>query len=247
MPQDPAAALAALLRPASIVDHDEVLEAANAALKTNKSDELAQHTRVVALLKLDRFDDAYRTITKGGIKLESTCTLEKAYALYKLGKLDEAITVLGSAGLHKRGLTHMAAQVAYRAERFDESQSIYSRLVDAEYHAEDHDININIQAAQAQAQWKGIATPHQAESQKSSESFELCYNAAATAIAQGSLNIALKLLQRALTLCDASDELNGEEKEEERKPILAQQAFVLAKLGNLDGAREIYQSLKLDM
>jgi len=118
MPQDPATILAAVLRAATIDDHEEVLKAANAAIKANRADEDAQHTRVVALLKLDRFDDAVRAISEGGVKIESRCALEKAYALYKLGQLDEAAAHLKSFGLGKRSFSHVASQVAYRAERF---------------------------------------------------------------------------------------------------------------------------------
>ncbi|KAG5953808.1 hypothetical protein E4U53_002415 [Claviceps sorghi] len=246
MLQDPATGLAALLRATSIDDHSEILKAANATLKINKTDELAQHTRVVALLKLDRFDDASRAISEGGFKLQSSCVLEKAYALYKLGNLDEAVAALHPTGLYNRGLNHMAAQIAYRAERFDASHSIYNQLLGSTHHEEDHDIKINIQAAEAQAHWKGTTTLHGIESQ-GVESFELCYNAACDNIAQGSLSVALELLQRALTLCDTSDELNSEEKDDERKPILAQQAFALAKLGNIDSARKIHRSLKLEL
>ncbi|KAG5978835.1 hypothetical protein E4U55_005880 [Claviceps digitariae] len=247
MPPDPATALAALLREASIEDHNEILKAADAALKTNKADELAQHTRIVALLKLDRFDDASRAISEAGSKLESVCALEKAYALYKLGHLDEAATAVHSTVFHSRGLDHMAAQIAYRAEQFDASQSIYNRLLGSMYHEEDHDIKINIKAAEAQAHWKGTASLHDVESKGSQglESFELYYNDASASIARGSLSEALELLQRALTLCDVSDELNREEKDEERKTILAQQVFALAKLGNINRAREIHRSLKL--
>ncbi|KAG6017421.1 hypothetical protein E4U54_007307 [Claviceps lovelessii] len=246
MPQDSATALAASLCAASMNDHNEILKAAIATLERNKADELAQRTRVVALLKLDRFDDASRAISDGGAKLEKSCALEKAYALYKLGKLDKATTALQSAVSHDRGLNHMAAQIAYRAEQFDASLSIYNRLLGSTYHEEDHDIRINIKAAEAQAHWKDPAKLHDVDSQ-GFESFELCYNAAAANIAQGSFTVALELLQRALTLCDASDELSTEEKEEERKPILAQQVFAFAKLGNIDRAREIHRSMKLNI
>jgi signal recognition particle subunit SRP72 len=57
--------------------------------------------------------------------------------------------------------------------------------------------------------------------------------------------MASKLLQRALTLCDASDELTEQDKAGERKPILAQQAFVMAKMGNMDRAKELYRSINL--
>jgi len=67
-----------------------VLKAANAVLKSSKINPEALHTRVVALLKLDRFNDALRALDDGGDKLAETCVLEKAYALYKTGQLAKA-------------------------------------------------------------------------------------------------------------------------------------------------------------
>lgn len=243
MPQDPAAALSALLRTATINDNEEILKAANAALKSNKSDEVAQHTRVVALLKLDRFRDATRAISEGGAKLEASCALEKAYGLYKLGQLEEATHVLSTFGVQKRSLSLLAAQVAYRAEKFDEAQSVYNRLLAEDPGEEGNDLRINIKAVQAQAEWHSPSTLRGIESDIDADSFELCYNAACTHIAQGSLEMAARLLQRALALCDASDELRQEDKEEERKPIKAQQAYVFAKMGDFNRATDVYKTL----
>jgi signal recognition particle subunit SRP72 len=165
--------------------------------------------------------------------------------LYKLGKLEEATSILASAGIHTRGLSHVAAQVAYRAERFDETLSIYNRLLASDPEQEKNDVGINMQAAQAQAEWMGVSLPSGPESKKAPETFELCYNSACANIAKGSWQIASKLLQRALALCDASDELTEAEKEEERKPIVVQQAFVMAKLGNVDHARQMHHSMDI--
>ncbi|KAM0340171.1 hypothetical protein ACHAPQ_001229 [Fusarium lateritium] len=243
MPQDPAAALSALLRQSSIEDHDEVLKAANAALKANKSDVDSQHTRIVALLKLDRFEDALRAIADASPILHSRIALENAYALYKTGKLSEATAILQSAGIQKkRGLQHAAAQVAYRAERFDEACNIYSRLLDTDPADEENDISINLRAAFAQSSWLGYSSADKISVQDS-DGFELCYNAACAHIASGSLEIAADLLQRASRLCDASDDLTDEEKQAETRPILAQQAYVFAKLGKLKEALDLYNSL----
>jgi signal recognition particle subunit SRP72 len=243
MPQDPAAALSALLRQSSIEDHEEVLKAANAAIKANKNDVDSQHTRIIALLKLDRFDDALRAILDAPPLLSSRTTLEHAYALYKTGKLDEATVVLRSAGLEKnRGLQHAAAQVAYRAERFDDACSIYSRLLDTDPADEENDIGINLRAAFAQSSWLGYSVTDKVAVQDS-DGFELCYNAACAHIANGSLETAADLLQRASRLCDASDDLTEEDKQAEMRPILAQQAYVFAKLGKLKEALDLYNSL----
>lgn len=242
MPSDPAAALSALLRQSSIQDHDEVLKAANAAIKAKKTDFLSQHTRVVALLKLDRFEDALRAISEGGTGLEARTQLEQVYALYKSGKLDEARAALQTAGIQGRGPQHLAAQIAYRGERFDEAITLYNRLLNDNAGDEENDLSINIRAAAAQSQWLGYPILSSTSAQDH-DGFELCYNAACAAIARGSLDNASELLQRAIRLCDASDELTEEDKQAEMRPILAQQAFVYAKLGKLREALDLYSSI----
>ncbi|UNI24461.1 Signal recognition particle subunit SRP72 [Purpureocillium takamizusanense] len=247
MPQDPATVLAALLRAATIDDHEEVLRAANAAIKANRADVGAQHTRVVALLKLDRFDDVIRAISEGGVKVESRCALEQAYALYKLGKLDEAAALLKSFGLEKRSFSHVASQVAYRAERFGEAELIYRRLLTSgDALQEENDLNINLRATLAQAEWQGSLTAAGSTADQAQDTFELCYNAACAYIAKGALDTAGTLLQRAAKLCDASEDLTEADKKAELKPILAQQAYVHAKLGNTQRALELYRSLDVD-
>lgn len=242
MPQDPAAALSVLLRSASIEDHEEVLNAANAAIKANKSDILSQHTRIVALLHLDRFEDALRAIDEGGIKLEIACALEKAYALYKTGKLDDASAALRSVGLKDRSFSHVAAQVAYRDERFDEVHGIYQNLSGGNDAGENNDLSINLRAAAAQAEWQGTAPSYPLEEQQH-DTFDICYNVACSYIARGAFDQALRLLQRAARLCDASDDLAEEDKEAEMQPILAQQAYVYARLGKLKESLDLYDSL----
>lgn len=242
MPQDPAAALGALLRASSIQDHDEILKAANAAIKQSKNDTLSQHTRVVALLKLDRFDDALRAIDEGGSRLEAICGIEKAYALYKTSRLDDAATIVKSIGLEKRSLAHIAAQVAYRAERFDEARAIYTRLLDNSIADEEHDMNINVKAAEAQAEYQGYFSSNYPHTDNF-DSFELCYNVACSYLARGAFPQADDLLQRAAMLCHASDDLNDEDKASEMRPILAQQAFVLARLGKLNEAQDLLNSI----
>jgi signal recognition particle subunit SRP72 len=105
-----AQSLASLLQRASIDDHEEVLQSCNAVLTKSKSDLQAQHMKVVALLKLDRYDEALRTFEAGGDALKKSAGLEYAYASYKCGKLEqatEAVTRTASG----RGADHLEAQV----------------------------------------------------------------------------------------------------------------------------------------
>lgn len=101
--------LSALLQQSSIEDHDEVIKACNATLKKSKNDLEAQHVKAVALLKQDRFDDAIRVFEDSGDALKQRASLEWAYALYKTGKLEEAIEA-AAASDRGRGARHLEAQ-----------------------------------------------------------------------------------------------------------------------------------------
>ena len=100
--------LSSLLRKTTLDDPSEILKAANAALKASKNDTQAQHVRAVALLKLDRYDDALKAFEDAGEKLKSQAPVEYAYALYKCGRLRDAQTVAGDA--KQRGGEHVLAQ-----------------------------------------------------------------------------------------------------------------------------------------
>ncbi|KZL67761.1 signal recognition particle subunit SRP72, partial [Colletotrichum tofieldiae] len=246
MPPDSAANLSALLRTASIEDHEEVLKVANATLKVSKTDLVAQQTRVVALLKLDRFDDALRAIADGGSKLEDNALLEKAYALYKTGKLQEAREAANSKP--QRSYRHLVAQIAYRAEDFKDALNVYTGLLE-EPQGEDSDLKINQLASAAQLEWKssnnldGDDTP--IPTAEDADTFELAFNIACGTIARGELSKASILLQKALHLCDESEELSEVDKKAEMIPIMVQQVYVYSRLGKADQALEIQNRLSI--
>ena len=100
--------LSFLLRRSTIEDHEEVIKACNAALKESKNDVQAQHVKAVALLQLNRFDDAVRLFEECGEKLKNEAQLEYAYALYKVGELEKAEQK--AAALESRGAKHLQAQ-----------------------------------------------------------------------------------------------------------------------------------------
>ena len=105
-----AQSLSSLLQRASIDDHEEVIQSCNEALAKSKNDLVAQHIKVIALLKLDRYDDALRVLEAGGDNLKKQAGFEYAYVLYKSGKLEEALEAVSQAG-SSRGASHLEAQV----------------------------------------------------------------------------------------------------------------------------------------
>ncbi|KAH6654947.1 hypothetical protein BKA67DRAFT_533896 [Truncatella angustata] len=246
---DPAAALTSLLRAASIQDHEEVLKAANAAIKADKSNTQAHHTRVVALLKLDRFHDALRALTDGGHELEKECSLEKAYALYKTGSLPDAQHVVESIQPLTRASRHLAGQIAYRAEKFHHAANIYrdlSRQSDGQP-GEENDLNINTLATNAQLQWTGLGHLVDDEDKQPSredlEAFETAFNAACGCVARGDWSKASILLKRARDLCEASEDLSDQEKKAELLPLIIQHAYVLSRIGKEAEAKALQNSI----
>ncbi|TKA71863.1 hypothetical protein B0A49_03582 [Cryomyces minteri] len=234
-----AQSLSALLRRTHLDDHEEVLKAANAALKKSKSDLEAQHVKVVALLKLDRFDDALGVLEEGGQRLKERAQLEHAYALYKAGNPAEAVEIVGTVD-RSRGILHVEAQARYRSEDFERAAITYRQLMDqtAEARSEESDLRINSGAADAQLEWAGQG--HLAQKKKPTredlEAFETAYNAACGSIARGELG---------QDLCNALDELSEEEKIAEILPITVQQIYVLTQQGRLEEAEKLAASLTI--
>jgi hypothetical protein len=99
-----------LLSQTSLDDHGEVLRAADAVLRESRTDTEALHVKVVALLWLDRYEDALGVLEEGGDRLKAKAALEWAYALYKVGLYTDAEGVARRAGGKSRGLSHMGAQ-----------------------------------------------------------------------------------------------------------------------------------------
>ena len=109
MAQPSVQSLTTLLKKATIDDHEEIIKACNAILKKSKHDIETLHIKTVALLNLNRFDDAIRVIEEGGEPLKERAPLEWSYALYRTGKLAEAAEVAASSGAG-RGAKHVEAQ-----------------------------------------------------------------------------------------------------------------------------------------
>ena len=101
--------LSTLLQRTNLDDHEEILRVCNAALKKSKADTDTQHIKAIALLKLDRYDDAARLFEQAGDALETKAKLEFAYTLYKTGKLQDAAKKASELE-GQRGARHIEAQ-----------------------------------------------------------------------------------------------------------------------------------------
>ncbi|KAF2218725.1 hypothetical protein BDZ85DRAFT_77371 [Elsinoe ampelina] len=240
--------LANLLRQSTIDDHEELLKAANATIKTFKNDLEAQHVKTVALLKLDRFEEALHTLDAGGDKLKERAQLEHAYALYKTGKPQEAAKIAAQG--KDRGARHVEAQARYRSEDFSRAAQLYASLASqhAEVSNEDIDLRINSSAVDAQLEWSGQGhlVKNKKPGRQDLEAFETAYNAACGSIARGELAQAEILLKRSKDLCNALEDLNEDEKRAELLPITVQQVYVLTRLGRSQEAHKVADGVNVE-
>ncbi|OJD27475.1 hypothetical protein ACJ73_01133 [Blastomyces percursus] len=240
--------ISALLQRSTIDDHEEVIKACNAVLKTSKNDLNALHVKTVALVKLDRFEDAIRVIEDGGDELKKKVPLEWSYALYKVGQLEEAIKLAASVGTG-RGGKHVEAQATYRAENFRRTAEVYKQLSteNSTFFGEANDLRINSRAADAQLQWSGLASQVQSTrpSREELESFETTYNVACGAIGRGEIQTGEVLLKRAKELCKSSEDLTPEDKVAELLPITVQQLYVALKQGKSDEAKSLADEINI--
>ncbi|KAF4269024.1 hypothetical protein CNMCM8812_001656 [Aspergillus fumigatus] len=241
--------LSSLLQRASIDDHEEMLSSANAALAKSKSDINAQLVKVVALLKLDRYEDCLRVFEESGDALKKKAALEYAYALYKHGQPDEAINVVSRLA-RGRGAKHLEAQASYRAEKFRRTAELYEELAKdkASIGNEENDLRINSWAADAQLQWKGYAefVRHARPTREDLEAFETVYNAACLSIAKGDFAQGEMLLKRAKELCRTSEDLTPEDRAAELLPISVQQLYVLLCQGKSEEAESVLREISVD-
>ncbi|KAL1305813.1 hypothetical protein AAFC00_003975 [Neodothiora populina] len=237
--------LSSLLSQTSIDDHEEVLKAANAALGKSAKDVDAQHVKVVALLKLDRFDEALRTLEHGGDALKQRARLEWAYALYKAGQPGKAAEIAGQVGggQSDRGMRHVEAQASYRHEDFERAAALFAQLASADAHVpdEDMDLRINTGAVNAQMEWSGLGhlVKEKKPQREDLQAFETAYNAACGSIARDELGQAEVLLRRSRDLCDALEDLSEEDKHAELLPIIVQQIYVLVRQGRTEEAAQL--------
>ena len=104
-----ATTLSTLMKRATIDDHEDVLRVCNAELKHGKGDLEILYIKLIALLKLERYDEAVWLLEEGGEILKRRAQLEHAYALYKNGEFEEAKKITND--LHaNRGARHVEAQ-----------------------------------------------------------------------------------------------------------------------------------------
>ncbi|KAJ6263230.1 Signal recognition particle subunit [Drechslerella dactyloides] len=245
------ASLAALLQNLSLEDshdHEEILRTANNILKSNPDPQTFK-TRIVALIKLDRYDEAIKSIEQASGSVSAGLEFEHAYCLYKQGDLDGALSISPdgvSTERRQRGLKHLQAQAHYRGESFQSAITMYEELskLPTLVENENYDLRVNLGASEAQLSFAGkdALRPKRRATAEDLQQYESAFNAACISVARGDLNAALMLLKTAKKICNSMEGVSEQDIQAELAPVIAQELYVLIKLGKLEEAIELYKT-----
>ncbi|XP_067615116.1 signal recognition particle subunit SRP72 [Eurosta solidaginis] len=220
-------------------EYDKAVKAVNRILGVAPDDQTALHCKVVCLIQLSKFEEAYKFIDKN--KLSSILILEKAYSEYRLNKPDQALQTIDNAGINPlpTSLKELRTQVLYRLERYEECFDAYKEIIKTTNDDYENERRTNLSAVAANiAVDKNKEIPELPE-----ETYEQYYNAACIASNRQRYAEAEKKLRASEKLCRETLEEDGvteEEMREELEPIRVQLAYCLQMQGKLKEASTIY-------
>jgi signal recognition particle subunit SRP72 len=222
-------------------EHEGVLDCATRILAQNSSDETALRAKIIALVNLDKFTEAYKAF-EGNDRVKEDLKLAYGYVLYKLNKVDD----LEKLDTSVRGIQHELAQAYYKKEDFKKVHLVYEQIEkegEPVVVNESFDMAVNQSAVVAQRLLNG----QEAEIRDKTEtgSYDEMFNIATAYIGLGKYDEALEWLRQAKLGCENAENLSDEEINTEVFPIMVQAAYANQLKGNVDEAIKILEGLDL--
>ncbi|KAJ2829620.1 Srp72p [Coemansia erecta] len=228
-----------------------VAKHAQAGLKDYPLEAEFAKIKVVALIKMEKPAQALDALKKargnGLLSAKAMMYETAAYCHFALGDYDKADDVLKGVEASP-AVDRLAAQIAYKSNRFAKCIEIYERLLaDTESPSSEHDeLLLNLAAAKAAAAQASGKAQSGSSTDTSTDNYELMFNQATELLACGKAKEAAAILEAASALAKAnlaSEGWSAEDIQSEINPIQAQKAIALQCLGNVSDARIIYTSL----
>ncbi|XP_017085049.2 LOW QUALITY PROTEIN: signal recognition particle subunit SRP72 [Drosophila eugracilis] len=219
-------------------EFDKAVKAVNRILGVAPDDPTALHCKVVCLVQLSKFEEAYKFIEKNRL---SSLSFEKAYCEYRLNKQQQALKTIDDTGLQPLppNLKELRTQVLYRLERYDECLDAYRDIIKntSDEYEDERRTNLSAVAANlAVDQTKDV--PEVPE-----DTYEQYFNSACIQANRQKYVEAERKLRTSEKLCREFLEDEGATEEEileEVDVIRVQLAYVLQLQGKIKEAGTIY-------
>ncbi|MEW5303027.1 MAG: hypothetical protein WDW36_005759 [Sanguina aurantia] len=229
------------------LQHSKVLKVADEILTLIPGDVDALRCKVTAFIQTSDFEAAMSLLCKTSSFLPEQVAFDKAYCLYRQGKVVEALAMLQSVPEDLAvGALQLEAQLRYRLGQSGECIQLYDKLFQ-NHKVDSLELKTNVLAAYVSASLASeIPALMTAMKVNSKQSFELGFNKACglaevgeLAAAENELRLALKLGRETLF----EEECSEEEVEDELAPLTTQLAYVLGRMGRMPEAQELYDTL----
>ncbi|KAG7200592.1 hypothetical protein KM043_001151 [Ampulex compressa] len=229
-------------------EYERALKAANRILGISQDEEAAFHCKIICYIQLSKFNEALQFLTKNP-KLATNLEFEKAYCLYRLNQVPEALKVVQSVQNPSLKIKELKAQILYRLEKYEGCFSVYRDIIknSNDEYEDERETNLAAVLVQLAAEDSDLEAPSLRE-----HTYELTYNTACRLIAEGSkgdraaLIEAEKKLRAAEKLCKEGLEEDGvadeEEIEDELGIIRVQLGCCLQLQGREKEAHTLYTS-----
>jgi signal recognition particle subunit SRP72 len=216
-------------------EHEPALKTLDKILSQAPTDETALVAKAICYIQLGKFQEALDWIESKKLNVP----YERAYCLYRLNKLREALALLSQNDTFS---LHLKAQIHYKLEEYEKCIPLYQELAQKKEHAEETLVNTIASQTLAGKPTDALATSKRAED----NTYELAYNSACAAIANQDLNQAKTFLEFAKKLCReslADQDLTEEEIQDELAVILVQEGYLKQLSGKTEEAKEVYESI----
>ncbi|KAI3426329.1 hypothetical protein D9Q98_008702 [Chlorella vulgaris] len=221
------------------------LKAADEILKLAPGDADALRCKVVLLIELGNFEEAMKLVTQP--PLAASMAFEKAYCLYRRGKLKEALAALAAVPADQEvPRLQLEAQIQYRLGGNKEAIALYSQLYRS-HSLESQEVQTNVVAAYVSGGRAGeVPAVMQAMKISAKDSFEIAFNVACGLVDAGQLRAAEEQLQLAVRVGEEAlydEDLAEADVAAELAPVTAQLAYVAERLGRQEEAAASYEAV----
>jgi len=235
-------------------EYQRVVQVANRILQDSPQDVDAFKCKILAMIHQSAFNDVVTLLNKNP-PLSKGMVFEKAYAEYRLNRLDESLRTLTTCSKEEElsdaesfRRKELEAQIYYRLEKYEDCLGLYKQLLKETSDEYEEERLTNVAAVAAALSQRGnrpLANSVESiiEANAGQKTFELCFNQAFLDISDGNYAGAEEQLREAEKICRESFEDDPEAMEEEMVVIKTQLAFVLQMRGRTNEANNIYNSV----
>nr|XP_033342441.1 signal recognition particle subunit SRP72 [Megalopta genalis] len=228
-------------------EYERALKVANKILGLAQDEQAAFQCKVICCIQLSKFNDVLQFMTRNQ-KLAGNLDFEKAYCLYRLNQLPEALKVVDAVPNPSLRLKELKAQILYRLEKYEECFGVYRDIIKNSHdeYEDERETNLAAVIVNLATEDSILEVPALRE-----DTYEMIYNAACNLIIQGSngdrslLIEAEKKLRAAEKMCKEGLEEDGvaeEEIEDELGIIRVQLGCCLQLQGREKEAQALYTS-----